>query len=54
MEQWVKDMALSLKQLGNFHMPWMQPKRKKKRNIKYLLNNFKVLGVPDMAQWKQI
>ena len=43
--QWVKDMTLSLQGLGmllwrefdpwprNFHMPWVQPKKKKKAMV---------------------
>ena len=46
MAQWVKDLALSLQQLGsllwhmldlwprNFHMPQVQPKKKKKKKKK--------------------
>ena len=45
MEQWVKDSVLSLQQLGlllwlefnlwlgNFCMPWVQPKKKKKKYL---------------------
>ena len=40
MEQWVKDLALPLGQRGfdpwpgNFHTPWVWPKKKKKKKKK--------------------
>ena len=46
MAQWVKDPALLLlwhgfdPWPGNFHMPWAQPGKKKKRKEKDLLKDF--------------
>ena len=66
----VKDLAFSLLRLGsllwlrfdpwpgNFCMSWVQPKKKRKKNMKgdvgTFHSNVESEGVPIVAQWKQI